>query len=95
VSDKQKKSNFQTLSIITTMKTETLTLKNRITSPTPSFFRKIRNIGLILGAVGGALLAAPITLPAAVITAAGYMVTAGLVASAVSATAVEKPKKTE
>lgn len=77
------------------MKTKQLTITERITSPTPSFFKRIRNIGLTLGAIGGALLAAPVTLPAAVITVAGYLVTAGLVASAVSATAVENTPKGE
>lgn len=66
-----------------------LTLNERLSAPTPSFFKKIRNIGLTLGAIGGALLTAPVTLPAAVVTVAGYLVTAGIVASAVSVTAVE------
>ncbi|MEH6305261.1 hypothetical protein RYH73_06380 [Olivibacter sp. CPCC 100613] len=63
------------------MKTE---ITERIKSPTPKFFKRIRTIGLTLGAVGGALLAAPITLPATVVTIAGYLATAGIVASAVS-----------
>jgi ABC-type xylose transport system permease subunit len=71
------------------MKKEPLTLKNRIKSPTPSFFKKIRNAGLILGAIGGAILAAPVALPAVVTTIAGYLATAGIVASAVSTTAVD------
>ena len=73
------------------MNSKPLTIKERLQSPTPGFFKKIRNIGLVLGAIGGAILAAPVTLPAAVITVAGYLATAGLVASAVSATAVENP----
>lgn len=68
------------------MKTE---ITNRIKSPTPKFFKKIRTIGLTLGAVGGAILTAPITLPATVISIAGYLATAGLVASAISSTAVD------
>ena len=71
------------------MKTKELTLKNRITSPTPVFFKKIQKIGLILGGIGGAILAAPVALPAVVTTIAGYLATAGIVASAVSTTAVE------
>ena len=74
------------------MKTKSMTIKDRLASPTPAFFKKVRNIGLILGAVGGALLAAPVALPAMVLTVAGYLVTAGLVASAVSATAVDNPE---
>ncbi|WP_243392583.1 hypothetical protein [Solitalea longa] len=61
---------------------------DRVKSPTPKFFRKIRTIGLMIGAVGGALLAAPVALPAVVGTIAGYLATIGVVASAVSQTAV-------
>ncbi|HEY0898079.1 MAG TPA: hypothetical protein VGE66_16055 [Chitinophagaceae bacterium] len=71
------------------MNSKPLTIKQRLTAPTPGFFRKIRNIGLVLGAIGGAILAAPVSLPATIITVAGYLATAGLVASAVSATAIE------
>lgn len=77
------------------MDKKTLTLNERLAAPTPSFFKKIRNIGLTLGAIGGALLTAPVTLPAAVVTIAGYLVAAGLVASAVSVTAVEDPQAPE
>uniref|UniRef100_F4C8U2 Uncharacterized protein n=1 Tax=Sphingobacterium sp. (strain 21) TaxID=743722 RepID=F4C8U2_SPHS2 len=64
-------------------------ITERIKSPTPKFFKKIRTIGLALGAVGGALLTAPITLPATVVTIAGYLATAGIVASAISSVAKE------
>ncbi|MGK9123936.1 hypothetical protein M1D52_07440 [Olivibacter sp. SA151] len=62
-------------------------ITDRIKSPTPKFFKKIRTIGLALGAIGGALLTAPITLPATVVTIAGYLATAGIVASAISTVA--------
>ncbi|MDM8176607.1 MULTISPECIES: hypothetical protein [Olivibacter] len=64
-------------------------ITKRIKSPTPKFFKKIRTIGLTLGAIGGALLAAPIALPATVTTIAGYLATAGIVASAVSSVTKE------
>jgi len=63
------------------------TLMSRIISPTPSWFSKIIKIGLSIGAVGAILVAAPIGLPAIIVTIGGYMVTAGLVASAVAKTA--------
>ncbi|POY36477.1 hypothetical protein C3K47_11975 [Solitalea longa] len=66
-----------------------MTLAQRVKSPTPKFFRKVRNIGLVIGAVGGALLAAPVALPAIVTTIAGYLATVGVVASAVSQTTVK------
>ncbi|MDO6738732.1 hypothetical protein [Wenyingzhuangia sp. 2_MG-2023] len=58
-------------------------LQDRITEPTPSFFRKLRNIGIALAA-SEAILAAPIALPAALISVAGYVAVAGTVATAVS-----------
>ena len=57
---------------------------SRAQAPTPSFFKKLRNIGLVLAAAGGALLAAPVALPATVVTVAGYLTVAGSVLSAVS-----------
>lgn len=58
--------------------------------PTPKFFRVLRTIGLILAAASGAILAAPVTLPAVVVSLAGYLAVAGTVATAVAQTAVEK-----
>lgn len=66
-----------------------MNLIERVGSPTPKFFKKLRNIGLILAAVSGTIVAAPITLPAVVIQIAGYLAVASSVASAVSQTAVE------
>ncbi len=57
---------------------------NRINAPTPKFFKVLRNIGLVLAAVGGTILAAPIALPAIVVTIGGYLTVAGGVISAVS-----------
>ena len=56
----------------------------RATSPTPKFFKILRNIGIALATAGGAIIAAPIALPAVVVTVGGYLVTAGAVATAVS-----------
>jgi hypothetical protein len=61
-----------------------MTLLDRITSPTPSFFQKLRNIGLILAAVSAAIVATPVTLPAIVVTIAGYLAVAGTMLGAVS-----------
>jgi hypothetical protein len=66
-----------------------MNLIERVSSPTPKFFKKLRNIGLILAAVSGTLVAAPIALPAVVIQIAGYLAVASSVASAVSQTVVE------
>lgn len=60
----------------------------RMKEPTPKFFKILRNVGLVLTAVSGVLATAPISLPAAVVTVAGYLTVAGGIASAVSQAAV-------
>jgi hypothetical protein len=69
------------------------TIIKRMQKPTPNFFRRVRDIGLALGAVGAAILAAPVALPAIALKIAGYLVVAGTVAGAVSQTAVKNEKK--
>lgn len=67
----------------------TMTLRERIAAPTPKFFKTLRKIGLIVGGVGAAIVAAPFALPAAIVGAAGYLITAGAVIAAVSSTTVD------
>uniref|UniRef100_UPI0040477466 hypothetical protein n=2 Tax=Flavobacterium TaxID=237 RepID=UPI0040477466 len=50
----------------------------------PKFFKVLRNVGLVLAAVGGTILAAPIALPVLVTTIGGYMAVAGGVLTATS-----------
>ncbi|RXP52358.1 hypothetical protein EC396_11345 [Lutibacter sp. HS1-25] len=59
-------------------------ITERYKKPTPTFFRKLRNIGIALAATGGAIIAAPISLPAILVTVATYLTVAGTVATAVS-----------
>ena len=61
----------------------------RVQEPTPKFFRIIRNFGLLLTGISGAIVTAPIALPVLLVTVAGYMALAGTIASVVSQTAVE------
>ena len=61
-----------------------MSIKERVQSPTPNFFKKVRNIGLILAAVGGAIITAPVALPVIVVNVAGYLAVAGGIASAIS-----------
>ena len=72
-------------------------LINRAKAPTPKFFKVLRNIGLVLAAVGGTILAAPIALPVVVTTIGGYVAVAGGVISAVSqlTTTTEKADATQ
>jgi uncharacterized membrane protein HdeD (DUF308 family) len=66
-----------------------MNIQERAKAPTPKFFRILRTIGLSLLAISGSILAAPIALPAALVTAAGYAAIAGGVISAVSQITVE------
>ena len=61
-----------------------MTIKERMQSPTPTFFKKVRNIGLILASISATLLTAPVALPAVVLKVAGYVAVGATVASAVS-----------
>ena len=61
-----------------------MNLLDRYQKPTPRFFRILRAVGVSLVSGGAALLAAPVTLPAVVLSLAGYAVVAGSVATAVS-----------
>ena len=56
----------------------------RYQKPTPKFFKKLRNIGIALATAGGAILAAPVVMPAMLISIATYLTVAGSVAVAVS-----------
>ncbi len=61
-----------------------MTIIERAKAPTPKFFKVLRTIGLALLAISGSVIAAPVALPVAVVTVAGYVAVAGGVLSAVS-----------
>lgn len=56
----------------------------RYQTPTPKFFKVLRNIGIALATAGGAIIAAPVALPAIVVTVATYVSLAGTIVTAVS-----------
>ena len=66
-----------------------MSLLERAAAPTPRFFKVLKTVGITLAAVSGALLTAPVSLPAIVTTIAAYLAVAGTVATAVSQAAVE------
>jgi len=66
---------------------------NRAQAPTPKFFKVLRTIGIVMLAISGSVLTAPVALPAAVISVAGYVAVAGGVLSAVSQVTVEDATK--
>ncbi|HEY9663489.1 MAG TPA: hypothetical protein V6C65_34010 [Allocoleopsis sp.] len=65
-------------------------IMNRLQQPTPPFFQKVRNIGLIIAAVGTSILAAPVALPVLLVNIAGYLVVAGGVMSTVGQAVITK-----
>lgn len=67
----------------------------RVQTPSPKFFRVLRNVGLALAAVGGTILTAPIALPVVVVSIGGYLAVAGGVVSAVSQLTTEKDDGTQ
>ena len=77
-----------------------MNIVERYKKPTPKFFKTLRNIGIALATAGGTIIAAPISLPAIVITIATYLTVAGTVVTAVSQAVVvdedgEKTAKVE
>ena len=79
----------------TTINPNNMSVVQRVKAPTPKFFRTLRTIGLALAAIGGAILASPIALPAGLVAAAGYFALAGGVVSAVSQTAVDSNSESD
>ena len=70
-----------------------MTITQRVNAPTPSFFKKVRNTGLVLATLGASILASPVALPLVLLKIAGYLAVAGGVASAVSQATTEPVKK--
>lgn len=68
---------------------EEKTIKQRWKAKTPKFWKKVQRIGIVAGALGAALLAAPVALPAAIITGAGYLVAVGGVTATLSQLTVD------
>jgi hypothetical protein len=64
-------------------------LIDRLKSPTPKFFKVLRNVGLGLAAAGSVIVAAPIAIPTIIVTIGGYLIVAGSVATAISQTVTE------
>lgn len=58
--------------------------KNRWKAETPKFWKKVQKISIAAGVIGGAIIAAPVALPAAVITVGGYLVAVGSVGATLS-----------
>jgi len=72
-----------------------MNLIERYKKPTPKFFKIIRNIGIALGSSGAAILAAPVVMPAALLSVATYLTVAGAVLTAVSQAVVSDSESGE
>lgn len=66
-----------------------LEIIKRVSKPTPKLFKKIRNIGIILASISGAILTSPVALPVGIVTLAGYLAVGGGIAAAVSQVTTE------
>jgi hypothetical protein len=69
-----------------------MSIVERLLSPTPTFFQKLRNIGLALAAISAAIMTFPVALPAIVTTIASYLAVAGSVLSGVSQVTIPEKK---
>ena len=61
-----------------------MNLIERVKSPTPSFFKKLRNVGIVLAGISTAIASSTVLLPPVLVTIAGYAAVAGGVIGAVS-----------
>ena len=66
-----------------------MSIKQRWCAKTPKFWRRVQKISIIIGAVAGVIISAPIALPAVVVTLSGYAITAGTVAATLSQLTIE------
>jgi hypothetical protein len=60
------------------------TLIERWNATTPAFFKKIIRIGVAVGVVGGMIATLPLSLPAFVVSAAGYASAVGTTAATIA-----------
>ncbi len=66
-----------------------LSLLDRVALPSPTFWRKVSAVGKAIGGLGLVLVTAPVALPAAVVSVAGYLVLVGSLTAGLSALTVE------
>ena len=66
-----------------------MSIRQRWSAKTPKFWKKVQRVAITIGAIAGVIIAAPITLPVAVVTVASYAITVGTVAATLSQLTVE------
>lgn len=62
----------------------------RLRANTPPFFKKVRNIGLIVAGVGTAIATLPVSLPATLIATSSYLIAIGTTAATIAQTAEQR-----
>ena len=77
------------------MKNRNMNVVERALAPTPKWFKILRTVGIVLATIGGTIIAAPVALPAGLVSAAGYLVLGGSIISVVSQTAVKAEETPE
>jgi hypothetical protein len=70
-------------------------IRCRATAPTPPFLQFLKKAGLIIAAVGAAVLTAPGAEPAILLTYAGHAVTAGTILATISQLTVDESRLEE
>lgn len=70
-------------------------IRYRATAPTPPFFQFLKKAGLIIAAVGIAVITAPGAVPAILLAYAGHAVTAGTILVTISQLTVDESKLEE
>lgn len=62
----------------------------RMRATTPPFFKKVRNIGLIVAGVGTAIATLPVSLPVGVVALSSYLIAIGTTAATIAQTAEQR-----
>lgn len=62
----------------------------RLRGNTPPFFKKVRNIGLIVAGIGTAIATLPVSLPATLIATSSYLIAIGTTAATIAQTAEQR-----
>ena len=62
----------------------------RLKATTPPFFKKVRNIGLIVAGVGTAIATLPISLPVGLVAVSSYLIAIGKTAATIAQTAEQR-----
>lgn len=70
-------------------------VKNRAMAPTPPFFQFLKKAGLIIAAVGIAVITAPGAVPAVLLAYAGHAVTAGTILVSICQLTVDESRLEE